>query len=454
MTSRVERTANPSRLHQRRDRNLIRLAFVANAAILAALWISHGTLDSAPSVPMAFTAVGQLSALYGTLLALAGLVLVARVPVIERLYGDRGTHYHRLFGVSSIVLITMHIACTVTGYAMTEQVSVVDEFTNQVVSYPYMLAALVAFGLLLVVGASSIRLIRSRLSYETWTGLHLYAYLAIVLAFGHQLAVGTDFVSDGLAFGYWIALFVAVFGLIARYRLLEPVALMARHRFKVSDVVIEAPGVVSIYVGGRRMDRLPAQAGQYFRMRLLARNEWWRCHPFSISAVPDGQCLRFTVKSLGDYSERLQSIRVGTRVMLEGPFGALTTARRTMPDVALIGAGIGVTPIRALFEELAGQVDVKLIYRASSVADTVFWAELRELERRPRASISWLIGRRGTPAMPRDPLSTEALGQLVPDIRSRDVFLCGPNPMMDAVERSLRELGVPGNRIHSERFAA
>jgi ferredoxin-NADP reductase len=226
-----------------------------------------------------------------------------------------------------------------------------------------------------------------------------------------------------------------------------------RHRFRVDGVSVETSDVVSIHVGGRRLERLNARPGQYFRVRLLKRNEWWRSHPFSLSAVPDGDYLRFSVKALGDFSERVQALRPGVRVILEGPYGALTSDRRTGDSVALIGGGIGVSPIRALFEELAGRIDVTLVYRASRSVDLVFADELADLERRTGARIRWLVGRRGTPAMPSDPLEAASLRRLIPDIASRDVFICGPIAMMDALERTLRELGVPSWRVHTERFA-
>jgi predicted ferric reductase len=432
----------------------IRAFFLANAALVVTLWVRHGGLSQPASLSRGLVVVGQLSALVGTYMALVALLLVARTPLVEHLLGDRGTRYHRLAGFSAIVLIGLHVSFSVAGFAVADGASLADEFTTEVVNYPYMLAALAGLVIFLVIGMSSMRFIRSRISYETWTGIHLYAYLAIILAFGHQLAVGSDFSSHPLSRVYWFGLYGAVFGIIARYRFAAPLVLLLRHRFRVSRVVVEAPGVVSIYVGGRNLDRLDARAGQYFRLRLLARNEWWRAHPFSISAMPDGRSLRFTVKSLGDFSERIQGARTGTRVMLEGPYGALTSARRKARGVALIGGGIGVTPIRALFEEFAGHADVKLIYRASRAEDVVFWDELWKLERPPHATVTWLIGRRGSPAMPDDPLSALALDRLVPDIRSRDVFLCGPTPMMDAVERTLDRLGVPRDQVHSERFAA
>jgi predicted ferric reductase len=428
--------------------------FASNAALIAALWVRHGHLDDTSSPGSILMAVGQLCALIGTYLALVGIVFVARIPYLEHMLGDGLARLHRILGMSAITLIAAHIAFTVGGYALADSVGLSDEFVSEVVTYPYMLAALVGFGLFLVVGLSSVKFIRSRLSYETWSGLHLYAYLAILLAFGHQLAVGSDFSIHFLSRFYWVAMFVAVFAAAILFRVIAPIAVLMRHRFRVDRVVVETSDVVSIYIAGRRLERLNARAGQYFRLRLVARNEWWRSHPFSVSAMPDGDSLRFTVKALGDFSERLQSLRPGTRVLLEGPYGALTSTMRTTENVALIGAGIGVTPLRALFEELAGAVDVRLIYRASRPQDIVFWDELNQIQRRPRAYLTFLIGRRGSPGLRRDPLSAASLKILVPDIQTRDIFVCGPTRMMEAVERSLRELGVPRWRVHTERFAA
>jgi predicted ferric reductase len=431
-----------------------RFLFAANAALIAVIWLRHFDFEAATTPAAILTGAGELTALLGTYLVLIGLLFAARAPFLDQLFGDRAAHHHKTIGCWAIALIAAHVVCSVAGYTLTDGLSVGEELLTIVLTYPYMLAGLAGFAMFLAVGASSIRFVRSRLSYETWTGLHMYAYLAVLLAFGHQLAVGADFANHPLSRLYWVGLYIFVFGVVIVFRIAAPLRLLARHRFRIAQVVHETSDVVSIYIEGRHLDRLRVQAGQYFRIRLLVRNEWWRSHPFSISAAPDGRSLRFTVKSLGDFSERLQSLEPGPRVMLEGPYGALTGDRRTRRRVALIGGGIGVTPIRALFEEFAGDVDVRLIYRASRVEDVAFSSELDEIARKRDARVTYLVGKRGSASMPADPLSASALSRLVPDILSRDVFVCGPTPMMDTVERSLRELGVPQRHVHTERFAA
>jgi predicted ferric reductase len=295
---------------------------------------------------------------------------------------------------------------------------------------------------------------RRRLSWETWRFLHLYAYLAIALAFGHELAVGTDFVDDPIARDYWIALYVALGLCLLAFRIGHPWRKTLRHRLRVAQVVPEAPGVVSLYITGRELDQLEARGGQYFRWRFLTPQGWWRTHPFSLSAPINNRYLRLTIKGVGDDSRGLQGLHPGTRVGVEGPYGLFTAQRQRRSRVLLIAGGIGITPLRALIEEIPPKKDaITLIYRARSWGDIVFRDELEKLIRDRRGTIHYLIGRRGTPALPDDPLSAQTLRRLVADIESRDIFVCGPASMMERVREVLRTIGVPDQQIHFERFA-
>jgi ferredoxin-NADP reductase len=119
----------------------------------------------------------------------------------------------------------------------------------------------------------------------------------------------------------------------------------------------------------------------------------------------------------------------------------------------LIAGGIGIAPLRALFEEMpAGPGDLTLLYRASRPKDIVFRAELDHLAAARGAVVHYLIGARGSRAMPVDPLTAPALKDLVPDLAEREVYLCGPTPMMEAVRDGLQGVGMPRRQIHFERF--
>ena len=122
----------------------------------------------------------------------------------------------------------------------------------------------------------------------------------MALGFAHELVVGTDFLADPIAQVYWVAMYVAT--ILAHRRLPDrPAGLrFFRHRLRVANVVEEGPGVVSIYITGRRLGDLAVQSGQFFLWRFLAGDGWWRTHPFSLSAAPNDQFLRLTVKATGD----------------------------------------------------------------------------------------------------------------------------------------------------------
>jgi predicted ferric reductase len=266
--------------------------------------------------------------------------------------------------------------------------------------------------------------------------------------------VGIDFTTDLMARVFWIGLYVAAIGSLVAFRFGQPIMISWRHRFHVANVVEEGPGVASLYLTGRDLDMLPVRAGQWFRLRFLTKEGWFRAHPFSISAAPNGRFLRFTIKELGDYTKTLQQIPVGTSVFVEGPYGALTGAVRTKARVLLVAGGIGITPLRALLEELpAARGNLTLIYRASGPEDVVFRREIDELASLRGATVHYLVGRRGSAEIPIDPLDPRALRRLVPDINDRDIYVCGPTGMMTRVLGSLRRLRIPDKQIHYERFA-
>jgi ferredoxin-NADP reductase len=166
--------------------------------------------------------------------------------------------------------------------------------------------------------------------------------------------------------------------------------------------------------------------------------------------VPDGRSLRITVKALGDFSGALGDVTPGTRVIAEGPFGVFTEAARKREKVLLIAGGIGITPIRALMEDMRG--DVVVIYRVADERDIVFRGELEQLARERGLMFFLVVGDHATPAG-RRLLSARHLRELVPDVDERHVYVCGPPAMADALERSVRRAGVPTRFIHTEKFA-
>ena len=395
-------------------------------------------------------ALGIVAAMLGTYLALLALVLMARLPFLEREVGqDRITAWHRLLGPWTLVLIASHVLLTTLGYAQSEGVNVIAEAIRLVFGYPWMLPAAVAFLAMVGLGVISYRRIRRRMSYETWHVAHMMFYLAIALAFGHQIETGSIFFGHPWARDWWIGLYVAVAAAIVIFRVLVPVVRSARHDLRVSAVVPVDDETVHVYVTGRNLHRLRARGGQWFTWRFATRHWWWQGHPYSLSAVPTDTVLRITVRALGDQSGTLTRLRPGTRVFIEGPYGAFRSDRRYMNKVLLIGAGIGMAPVRALARALPRGVQADIIYRSHDVASMPLAEELIRIADESDGAIRLHL-QPGSRYL--YPVTPQHLGQLIPDIAERDVYACGPVGFLDDLQDSCRALGVPNRRFHAEDF--
>jgi predicted ferric reductase len=426
---------------------------VANAVIVVLMWVRHGGLSAINDSASALTALGQVSGLLGAYAVLVQLLLMARLPALERHVGlDRLAVWHRWNGFAAVTLVLVHAVSITLGYAASDGVSILEQSSDFIQHYPDVLMAIVGTVALVAVAATSVRAARARLSREGWYFVHLYAYLAVALGFAHQLAVGSDFESDTVARAWWIGIYAAVAGTILWYRIGVPIWFNARHRLRVAAVVPESPDVSSIYVEGRELEAIAARPGQFFLWRFMTRDAWWQAHPFSLSAAPNQRALRITVKALGDFSDRLRHIPPGTRVIAEGPYGVFTADRRTRQRVLLIAGGIGITPLRALLDALPAEPgELTLLYRVQTPNDFVFRNELDELVRSRGIVIHPLAGPEiGDDRT--DRLGIPALRSLVPDVLDRDVFVCGPAALVDVVRRRLRVIGVPPTQIHIERF--
>jgi predicted ferric reductase len=432
--------------------SLVTLVVLGNTALLVWLWVHGGNLTDKSSGDV-LTSIARLTGLLSAYLALVQVLLLARIPAVERLVGfDRLSIWHRWNGHACIDLVLAHVVFSIWGYALLDRVSLPKEISTMLGGgiYPGMITATVGTVLLMGVVASSLVIVRRRLRYEWWHAVHLTAYAGIALAWFHQIPTGNELVLDKVAADYWKGLYLATLVLLVVFRLLIPLGASFRHRLRVVGVVEEAPGVVSLQIEGRRLDRLSARAGHFFIWRFLAGGRWWTAHPFSLSRAPDGRSLRITVKALGDHSARVGDIPLGTRVVAEGPFGVFTAAARRREKVLLIAGGIGITPIRALMEEMGGEIVV--LYRAVSDQDIVFREELNALAAERGIELHYVVGDHATGEGSRL-LSPAHLRELVPDIEQRDVFVCGPPAMTEAAVRNVRAAGVRRRHIHAERFA-
>jgi predicted ferric reductase len=421
-------------------------------------WVGDGGVQDLTGWATGLTSVGRISGLAATVLLLAQVVLMARVPALERAFGqDRLARIHRLVGFTSFNLMLAHIVTITWGYALGQVTRTPATLWDLTIHYPGMLLAVAGTACLFLVVLTSIKAARRQLRYESWHLMHLYAYLGVGLALPHQLWTGQQFTDSTPKTVFWWTAWSLAAATVLIWRIGRPLLLNLRHQLRVTSVVDEGAGIWSVHLTGRRLDRLQVEAGQFLTWRFLGRAGWTRANPYSLSAAPDGRRLRITAQVVGDGSGAIRGLAPGSRAFVEGPFGRLSARARTRPKVALIGAGVGITPLRALAEGMEyAPGEAILIERFTS--QPLFATEVDSLTRDRGLQVLRLPGHRRAPGSwlgdgigPADDIT--ALRYWIPDIAERDVFVCGPERWTDLVCRTLEAVGVTPDHLHLETFA-
>ena len=442
------RLHRPGRAPQPHVVHLLELLCGVGFGLVTALGISvegHAALASAGGWPLA---ISRVSAFSGSYLMLVMVVLTARLPWLERTVGqDKLVRWHRKIAPYAVSFISLHVLSVILGYSQMLKTNVVHMLWSFWMNYPDVLASSVGFALLLMAAFSSIRIARSKMKYETWWVVHLYTYLGLGLSFMHQIRTGVMFLGHEHTIQAWTTLWVGTGAMIILLRVGVPLVRNQQYKLRVATVTQEAPNVYSLTVTGKNIKKMAVSGGQFFQWRFMAKGLWWHSHPYSLSALPRPPFLRVTVKGLGDQSSAIAHLKPGTRVFIEGPYGVFTHHATTMNNVALIAAGVGITPIRAMLEDLPSSSHVTVIVRATRAEDIVHAEEMKSLVAAREGNYYEVVGSRDEVN-----LDDATLSSLIADIASHDIFVCGPAGFTDAVVASARRLGVPHAQVHHESF--
>jgi predicted ferric reductase len=382
------------------------------------------------------------------------LALVSRLRAASEPFGtDVLMLLHRQLGLLALGFLVAHVALLARGGA---GLALLDPFSARP------LARYGAWALAAVIAIVATSLLRRRLGlrYEAWQAVHvLGAVLAVAAMLAHALAAGA-YTSSPAVRGV-LVLFAALFlGLLLRYRLVRPL-LLVRKPWEVSANRDEGADTRTLVLRPLGHAGIAFEPGQFVWLCTGRSPFFAGQHPLTISssAEPNAErTLELSIKALGDWSRRdVPALAAGRRAWLDGPYGAFTPDRTPAQGFVLIAGGIGITPMRSILLTLRDRGDrrpVWLFYAADRRERTVFGAELTRLESELDLRLVYVFehpdpgwtGERGyvTSAMLRRHLPSR-LDQL-------QFFVCGPAPMMVALERGLQELGVRPGRIQTERF--
>lgn len=452
----------------------------ALGAAVVVFWFAGGAwADLTRSFPMALQALGALVGLFAAFLLLMQILLMARVPFIERGLGrDVIVAVHRKLGFRVFWLVLLHVLLVSVGYSFALPRFAINR--NPLVQFTHILsdfqgADLAFLGTLVLFGAvilMSLPSIRKKFRYEIWLHWHLLAYVGVLLVLPHQIWSGGSFISSRPARIFWWTLWAVVLLSALVFRLIRPLWNWHKHQLRIVSAEPDGTRGIAVQMNGRHLNQLHARAGQFFIWRFLdGEPGWWQGHPFSLSMPPTDDKYQICVRVVGDGTERIKKLKPGTRVIAEGPYGRVNGDLRTGNNLLMFAAGAGLGPMLSILGEQSwGPGEATLVTRDNSEEEAMMTDQIQALV--DQRGLKWerLIGKspdngsRWHPAV--DDKGTgldgseviqkwvnEMPGKGTDNLAGTDVFMCGPPPWMDGVKKDMAKAGIPHDQIHIEEFA-
>lgn len=385
-------------------------------------------------------------------LALMGIefALVARVRAIAEPFGtDAVIDFHRYIGTTGLVFVLVHVALSADW-------SQANPFTPSDTPALVVVGG-VAVGALLLLMVTSLWRRRLRLSYEVWQVLHsVLAVVAVVGAVGHVLLVD-HYVDTAWKRALWVVMTAAFVWVLVWVRVVRPLRLR-RRPWVVHEVVAERDRTTSITFRPQGHDGMRFAPGQFAWISLGRSPFLITSHPFSFSSSAEqaGE-VSMAIKAVGDFTASVADARPGTIVHLDGPHGVFSIDQYEGAGYGLVAGGVGIAPALSMVETLADRGDARpvVLFVGSRDHDSIILRErIEALRERFDLHVVYVLedpppGWEGEAGY----LDAEIIARHLPAGFQRfQYFACGPVPMLEAVEDALVGLGVPADRVHTERF--
>lgn len=405
--------------------------------------------DSLASSYLMLTLLGQFTGIVGAQLFAFALVLSARLRFMEFFFGglDRLYVIHHRVGVIAFSLLAIHpiiLAFRFIQDSIEDVMWYLMPFNNSPAREYGVYALLLMLTLLFLTFYGSV------FSYPALKNAHRFMGGAFFLGTLHMFfipsSMGSDIVLKVSCLG------LALIGCLAfTYRTLLGKFLVSRYPYSVSAVADLGQGVTEITLSPRKkvLHHMPGQFAMlsFLGSKVVPNEE----HPFTISSSRDNGDVRFSIKALGDYTGLLPGLTIGTKALLEGPFGEFTYSHGSKKQIWIAG-GIGVTPFVSMAEDLLAQdaIDytIDFYYSVRSEKDGAYKNLFDSLAKKHKGFIFHFM-----PSDTSGYVTGEGVAKDISDAPTRDIFICGPPGMMAALTASLVASHIPVRKIHTERFA-
>ncbi len=295
------------------------------------------------------------------------------------------------------------------------------------------------------------------LKYHIWRWLHdVASFLAIGLALFHMFKVN-HYLELPYQRVLWLVLTGIWVAIILYIRVARPI-IMINHPYTVVGLEQERGECWSLTLKPEGHKGFDFHAGQF--AWITTESPWiFKENPFSFSNDADHKdnLISFTIKELGDFTNNIKDIKPGQTIYVDGPYGTFSLDDHLCKDLVLIAGGIGSAPVMSMLRTLASRGDkrqVTFFYGNPTWDSIIYREELEELEKQLNLNLVHVIERPLEDWDGEKGFVTEALlkRHLPENFQDQTYFMCGPLPMIEAVDPALRKLGVPASHIFSEQY--
>jgi predicted ferric reductase len=390
----------------------------------------------------AMTSLGQITGIIGLTLFSLNLILSARFRFSENFfYGlNKVYNYHHQIGAISFVLLLFHPLFLVVSYLSVSLRSAAEFFIPfRDVPITYGILSLLLMIILMILT------FYIKLKYHQWKFSHKFMVLVFVFALFHSMFISSDISRDTFLRIYLLGL--GFIGLaVSFYQAFVSKYINTYSIYYLKKINILNPQVIELELETKHK-KINFVSGQFVFIRFLSDNIKNESHPFSISSNPNGDNLQIIIKSLGDFTAKLENLEPGLAVEIEGPYGKFSYLNISNKNQIWVAGGVGITPFISMARSLDNNgYNIDLYYAVKNESETVLLNELKELEQNKKIKlIPWYSAEKGY-------LNAQAISEITTDFKNRDILLCGPAPFMFSIRKQLLELNIKKKNIHFENF--
>lgn len=436
----------------------------------AVMWaIQNDNFSNLDSFYSWMSAIGEVAGLVGMIMYALNFILATRLRFLENLFGGLNRVYiaHHILGGLSLVLLLLHpvflMLRSITDSVRTSALLIVPHdlspvsalFNPQAEEHYQVLQQWAIFaGTIALLGLIGLIIVSMyiKLPYRVWLLSHKFMGLAFFIAGLHVLFISSDTSENGLLKFYILGL-TALALISFVYRSLLGNILVRKYYYHVEYVAVEGGNVAHILLKPVK-NPIHFKSGQFVFIRFKysgvqgISKEW---HPFSISSGANTNFLRLSVKALGDYTASLVNIKPGAIAEIEGAFGKFSYSNFKNKNQIWIAGGIGITPFLSMAQDLLKEPNyrIDLYYSVKSTSELIDFQNLTEIARLSQNRFRIIPNVSETSGM----LTVDKIEYWSGGLAGKEIFICGPPPMMKALKAQLDAKNFPMSNVHSEEFA-